>query len=123
MPFVTKPGAPYVPLDFTLGLPAIKNWPRWEGDPPWILDAAEHPKPNWTECPKQNNLPPQEDADPGSTDDGKRKRRRKKKKHHRPKKAELKVTTWGVGEGSKGRLGPLPGLTIPQGTVWPPSLD
>ena len=97
-PFVTKPGAPYVPPDFTLGLPAIKDWLLWEGDPPWILDPAKHPKPDWTECPKQTNLPPQKCAYPGSTDNGKRKRRRKKKKHHCSKKPELKVTTWGVGD-------------------------
>ena len=97
-PFVTKLGALYVPLDFTLGLPAIEDWLLREGDPPWILDPVKHPKPDWTECPKQTNLPPQECADLGSTDDGKRRRRRKKKKHRHSKKPELKVTTWSVGD-------------------------
>ena len=95
--FPDQTGGPYEPLDFTLGLPAVGDWLLQEGDPPWILDPAEHPKPDWPSCLEQANHPPPEGTELGSTDDGKR-RRRKKKKHHRAKKPELKVTTWGVGD-------------------------
>ena len=37
MPYQTDPGTPYVPLDFTLGLPAVEDWPQRTGDVPWIL--------------------------------------------------------------------------------------
>ena len=88
-PFQTDPGTPFVPLDFTLGLPAVEDWPKWTGDIPWVLDPAEHPKPA---VPSHH-----ESANPSSGD--KRQRRwRKKKKHRRPKKQELNVTTRGKGE-------------------------
>ena len=45
MPYQTDPGTPYMPPEFTLGLPAVEDWPQWTGDVSWILDPAEHPKP------------------------------------------------------------------------------
>ena len=72
MPFQTDPGTPFVPLDFTLGLPAVDDWLKWTGDIPWVLDPAEHPKPA-----VQSH---HESADP-SSGDKRRRRRRKKKKH------------------------------------------
>ena len=86
-PFQTDPGTPYMPPDFTLGLPAVEDWLKWTGDVPWVLDPAEHPRPA-----VQSH---HESAGPSSGDE--RRRRKKKKKHHRPKKQELKVTTWGQG--------------------------
>ena len=44
-PYQTDLGTPYVLPDFTLGLPAVGDWPQWTGDVPWILDPAEHPRP------------------------------------------------------------------------------
>ena len=87
-PYQTDLGTPYMLLDFTLGLPAVEDWPQWTGDVPWILDPAEHPRPA-----AQSH---HESAGPSSGD--KRQRRRKKKKHGQPKKPELKVTTQGQGD-------------------------
>ena len=87
-PYRTNPGTPYIPLDFTLGLPAVEDWPQWTGDVPWFLDPTEHPRPA---VPFQHKS-----AGPSSGD--KRRRRRKKNKHHWPKKPELKVTTQGQGD-------------------------
>ena len=87
-PFQTDPGTPYVPLDFTLGLPHGGDWPTRTMEVPWVLDPAEHPRPAI-----QSH---HESASPSSGDE--RWKRRKKKKHHRPKKQELKVTTWGKGD-------------------------
>ena len=42
MPFQTDPGTPYVLPDFTLGLPAVEDWPKQTGEVPWLLDPAEH---------------------------------------------------------------------------------
>ena len=81
------PGSPFVPPDFTLGLPPVKDWPRQVGEPPWVLDPQERPKPV---C----NIPVDSTS---SMDEGKK---RKKKKHRRSKKTgnpELKVTTRGEG--------------------------
>ena len=77
-----------MPLEFTLGLPAVEDWPQRTGDVPWILDPAEHPRPAVQSHHKS--------AGPSSGD--KRWRNRKKKKHRRPKKQELKVTTQGQGD-------------------------
>ena len=77
-------GTPYVPLDFTLGLP-IGDWLKWTREVPWVLDPAEHPRPAI-----QSH---HESAGPSSGDE--RWKRRKKKKHRRPKRQELKVTTQG----------------------------
>ena len=76
MPFQTDPGTPYMPPDFTLGLPAVEDWPQQTGDVPWILDLTKHPRPTI-----QSH---HESAGPSSGDE--RQRRRKKKKHRRPKK-------------------------------------
>ena len=87
-PFQTDLGVPYVPLDFTVGLPTVRDWPKQTGDTPWILDPAEHPRPAVQSHHKSASL---------SSGDEKRKKR-KKKKHCRAKKLELKVTTQGQGD-------------------------
>ena len=87
-PYDHDPGSPFVPPDFTLGLPPIKDWPRRVREPPWVLDPQGWPKP-------VRNIP----VDSTSSMD-KGKKRKKKKKHRRSKKTgnpELKVTTRGEG--------------------------
>ena len=84
-PYDNDPGSPFVPPDFTLGLPPVKDWPRRVGEPPWVLDLKE--------CLKSSHNMPVDST--SSTDEGK-----KKKKHCCSKKTgnlELKVTTWGEG--------------------------
>ena len=90
MPYENDPGSPFIPLDFTLGLPSIQDWPRQVGEPPWILDPEEFPK--------VVHKVPVDSTRASSMDEGKKKK--KKKKHRRSKKSEkleLKVTTWGEG--------------------------
>ena len=87
-PFKTDLWTPYMPPDFTLGLPAVEDWPKQTGEVPWVLDPAEHPRPAVQSHHKS--------AGPSSGDE--RWRKRKKKKHHRSKKQELKVTTRGQGD-------------------------
>ena len=87
MPYDHNPGLPFVPPEFTLGLPPVKDWPHQAGEPPWVLDPQEWPKP-------VRNIPVDSTS---SMDEGKK---RKKKKHRHSKKTgnlELKVTTWGKG--------------------------
>ena len=45
MPYNNDPGSPFIPPDFTLGLPSVQDWPCRAGEPPWILDLEECPKP------------------------------------------------------------------------------
>ena len=88
-PYENDPGLPFVPPDFTLGLPLVKDWPRRVGNPPWVLDLEEWPKP-------VHNIP----VDSASSMDKGKKKKKKKKKHRRSKKngnPELKVTTRGEG--------------------------
>ena len=88
-PYSNDPGTPFVPPDFTLGLPPVKDWPHRVGEPPWVLDPKLHPKPS-------RNVP----VDSTSSMDEGKKKKKKKKKHHRSKQIEnleLKVTTWGEG--------------------------
>ena len=88
-PYDNNPGSLFVPPDFTLGLPPVKDWPCQAGEPPWVLDAKERPKPV---C----NVP----VDSTSFMDEGKKKKKKKKKHHHSKKtgdSELKVTTRGEG--------------------------
>ena len=90
MPYENDLGSPFVPPDFTLGLLPVKDWPHWVGDPPWVLDPEEWPKP-------VHNIPVDSTS---SVDEGKKKKKKKKKKHRRSKKngnLELKVTTQGEG--------------------------
>ena len=85
----TDPGSPFVPPDFTLGLPPIKDWPRWVGEPLWVLDPEG--------CPKSSRNVPVDST--SSMDEG-RKKKKKKKKYRCSKKTEnpeLKVTTRGEG--------------------------
>ena len=83
------PGLPFVPPDFTLGLPPMKDWPHRVGEPPWVLDLKGHPKPS-------PNMPVDSTS---SMDKGKKKKKKKKKHHHSKKRGnpELKVTTRGEG--------------------------
>ena len=84
-PYDNDPGLPFVPPDFMLGLPLVKDWPRRVREPPWVLDPKKHPK-------SSRNVPVDSTS---SMDEGK-----KKKKHRRSKKTgnpELKVTTRGEG--------------------------
>ena len=67
----------------------MRDWPCRSGEPPWPLDPKDHPK------PKPDLVAPADSTGASSPDEGKQ--RRKKKKHHCPRKAELKVTTWGLG--------------------------
>ena len=86
-PYDTDPGSPFVPPDFTLGLPPVKDWPCRVGEPPWVLDPEGRPK-------SSRNVPVDSTS---SMDEGKKK---KKKKHRHSKKTEnpeLKVTTRGEG--------------------------
>ena len=88
-PYDNDPGSPFVPLDFTLGLLPVKDWPRCAGEPLWVLDLKE--------CPKSSrNMP----VDSTSSMDERKKKKKKKKKHRHSKKTgnlELKVTTRGEG--------------------------
>ena len=87
-PYDNDPGSPFVPPDFMLGLPPVKDWPHQAGEPPWVLYMKEHPKP-------VRNVPVDSTS---SMDEGKKKK--KKKKHRHSKKtgnSELKVTTQGEG--------------------------
>ena len=42
-PYDNDPGSPFVPPDFTLGLPPVKDWPHRAGEPPWVLDPKGMP--------------------------------------------------------------------------------
>ena len=88
-PYTHNPGSPFVPPDFTLGLPPVRDWPRQSGEPPWPLDPKDRPK------PKPDLVAPADSTGASSPDEGKQ--WRKEKKHRRPRKAELKVTTRGLG--------------------------
>ena len=80
-PYENDPGLPFVPPDFTLGLPPIRDWPHQVGEPPWVLGPQEWTKPI-------RNIPVDSAS---SMDEGKKK---KKKKHRHSKKngkPELKV--------------------------------
>ena len=76
MPYENDPGSPFIPPDFTLGLPSIQDWPHQVRESPWILDPEEHPK------PVRKVLVDSTGA--SSIDEGKK----KKKKHRRSKKSE-----------------------------------
>ena len=91
-PYEHDPGSPFVPLDFTLGLPPVQDWPHRAREPPWVLDLEGHPK--------LAHKVPVDSTRASSMDEGKKKKKKKKKKHHRSKKSdklELKVTTRGEG--------------------------
>ena len=90
-PYNNDLGSPFVPPDFTLGLPSIQDWPHQAREPPWILDLEE--------CPKPVRKFTVDSTGASSMDEGKKKKK-KKKKHRRSKKLEkleLKVTTRGEG--------------------------
>ena len=84
---MTEPGAPFVPPDYTLGLPSVEDWLKRTGEVPWVLDLAEHPPPGAQSYHKSAGV--------SSEDDNRW--RKKKKKHWWARKQELKVTTWGQG--------------------------
>ena len=86
-PYENDPGSAFVPPDFTLRLPPVRNWPCRAGSPPWVLDPEEYPKPVLDV--------PDDSAVSTSLDGGK-----KKKKHRHSRKSdnlELKVTDRGMG--------------------------
>ena len=88
-PYENDLGSPFVPPDFMLGLPPIKDWPRQAGEAPWAFDLNRCPK------PVRNIL-----VDSASSLDEEKKKKKRKKKHHCSKKTgspELKVTTRGEG--------------------------
>ena len=91
MPYNNDPGSPFVPPDFTVGLPPVQDWPHRAGEPPWILDPEDHPK--------STRIVPAESTGASSMDEGKPKKKKKKEHHHSKKseKPELKVTTQGQG--------------------------
>ena len=88
-PYTHDPGSPFVPPDFTLGLPPMREWPRRSGEPPWPLDPKDRPK------PKPDLVAAADSTGASSQDESKH--RRKRKKHRRPRKSELKVTTRDLG--------------------------
>ena len=88
-PYTHDPGSPFIPPDFTLGLPPVWDWPRRSGEPPWPLDPKDHPK------PKPDLVALADSTGASSQDESKQ--WRKKKKHRHPRRSELKVTTWGLG--------------------------
>ena len=94
MPFCTDPGQLHVPPDFTLGLADVSDWSVWDGEPPWILDPKECPKPV---------RPDPGSASPGSAgpgaENGSQNRKNRKKHRCRPR-SELKVTNRGEGRDS-----------------------
>ena len=88
-PYDNNQGSPFIPPDFTLGLPPVKDWPHRAREPSWVLDPKGCPKPV---C---NTL-----VDSTSSMDEGKKRKKKKKKHCHSKKTgnpEVKVTTQGEG--------------------------
>ena len=93
MPFDNDLGLPFVPPDFTLGLPSVQDWPHRAGEPPWILDPGDCPKPTRTVLVDSTGT--------SSMNEGKRKKKKKKKhkcsKSKKSEKPELKVTTQGKG--------------------------
>ena len=91
-PYTHDLGSPFVPPDFTLGLPPVRDWPRQSGEPPWPLDPKDCPE------PKPDLVAPADSTGASSPDEGKQQRKKKKKKkRHRCPKRELKVTTRGQG--------------------------
>ena len=80
VPFASAPGQDIVLPDNMLGLPPVAQWPARGGPIPWILDPAEHPRPD---------DPSMSQSLGGAANTKKRKRSRKKK--------ELRVTQKGTG--------------------------
>ena len=66
--YTHDPGSPFGPLDFTLGLPPVQDWPRPTGEPPWPLDLKDCPK------PKPDLRVPADSTGASSMDESKRKR-------------------------------------------------
>ena len=88
----TQSGVAILTPGFHSGITICTDWPHWAGEPPWILDLEEHPKPD--------RKVPVDSTGASSMDEGKKKKKKKKKKHRRSKKSEkpeLKVTTRGKG--------------------------
>ena len=83
IPFVAQPRQEINLPDNMLGLPPVTAWPPRGGPVPWILDPAEHPRPDSPDM--SQNL-----GDPGSTTNtGGGKSRKRKKKYG--KRKELRV--------------------------------
>ena len=88
-PYDNDPGSPFIPPDFTLGLPSVWDWPRQAGEPPWILDPEE--------CPKPVHKVPVDSTRASSMDEGKKKKKKKHRHSKKSEKPELKVITRGEG--------------------------
>ena len=85
--YVNDPGTPFIPPDFTLGLPPMKDWPHHVREPPWVLDPKGHPKPS-------RNMPVYSTS---SMDEGKKKKKKKYRRSKKTENPEIKVTTQGEG--------------------------
>ena len=70
IPFASVPGQDIALPDNMLGLPPVTQWPARGGPIPWILDPAEHPRPD--DANMSQSL--------GTAGNKKRKRSKKKKK-------------------------------------------
>ena len=88
VPFAARPGQEVILPDSMLGLPPVTSWPACGGHIPWVLDLAEHPRPDDTVVSRGSAGP---DEDTGGS---KSKKRKKKSHRHR----ELRVTKKGVGD-------------------------
>ena len=87
IPFATRPGQEVILPDNMLGLPPVTLWPVRGGPIPWVLDPAEHPRPD-------NPVANRDLVGPGDATGGGKSRKRKR--HHRH--CELGVTQKGVGD-------------------------
>ena len=86
-PYDNDPGSPFIPPDFTLGLPPVKDWPHQAREPPWVLDLKGCPKPVCNVLVDSTS----------SMDKGKKKKKKKYRCSKKTGNPQLKVTTWGEG--------------------------
>ena len=90
IPFAAQPGQELYTLpDNMMGLPPVSMWPPRGGPIPWVLDPAEHPRPD---DPSMS----QSLTDPGRSTKPGGKTRKRKKKHG--KRKELRVSERGSGK-------------------------
>ena len=88
VPFAARPGHEVVLPENMLGLPPVTSWPAQGGSIPWVLDPAEHPRP-------ENSTMNRGSAGLGNRTGAGKSRKRKRRDH---KHCELKVTQKGIGE-------------------------
>ena len=90
IPFAAQPGQEIYTLpNNMMGLPPVTMWPPRGGPIPWVLDPAEHPRPD---DPSMS----QSLTDPGRSTKSGGKTRKRKKRHGNRK--ELRVTDRGSGK-------------------------